>query len=143
MSTSKITDHNATPLNDGTGLCGSTERGMVPDFPGSAMPSNATVASPTGPNDHSTGRGDGGTPERGDDTDATDAGTQSHGRGNRHPSPSEVRTRARDEADVPTHSGFNEKDPAIERKEGRSDGNMPQYSQHNPGDPECKVHPNG
>lgn len=145
MSANKTTDHNSTPFDDGTGLRGGTEggRGLAPNMPGNATPSNATVGSPAGPPDHFTGRGDGGQPQRGEDTDATDAGTQEDDHGTRHPSPSEVRTRGRDEANVSTHSGFNEKDEAIERKEGRSDGNMTHLSQHNPGEPGNAVHPNG
>ena len=92
-----------------------------------------------------TGNALGGRPQHGEPADATDAAHLSVDRGTRHPSPAEVHTQARDEADAGggTHTGFNEADEANERKAGRSDGNMTDQSRHNPGEPENKVHPNG
>lgn len=123
MTSHKVTDHNAKPVDDGTGLRGGTEGGGTAHLiDPNHMPSQASVGSPSGPADSA----------------APHAGQAQQSRGHnssRHPSPSEVRTQAREAADVPpdlTHSGFNEADPAVERKEGRSDGNKTGESQLTP-----------
>lgn len=117
-------DHNAKPLDDGTGLRGGTEGGGTAHLiDPNHMPSQASVGSASGSTDSTT---------------ATHAGQPRNARAHsasRHPSPSEVRTQARDAADIPadvTRPGLNEADPAIERKEGRSDGNKTAESQLTP-----------
>ncbi len=146
MSKNKTSDYNAQPIEgDTSGLKGGTQPGNPADFiDPNHMPSEARVGSTAGPEVNNSA-GVGKTRQRGDDTDATDAEVISTESGNRSPSPSEARTRGRDEANPAggTHSGFNENDPAVLRKQGKSDGNMPQHSKHNPGEPGNAVHPNG
>lgn len=139
MPANKVTDHNATPLDDGSGLRGGTQGGGVPLIDANHRPSSATGPSPAGPGPGVPSTG----PADGDQTDATESIAPAAQHGSRHPSPAEVRTQGRDTADVPpdvSRSGFNEGDPAIERKAGRSGGNMTDKSKQNPGEPGNAVH---
>ncbi len=139
MPENKLTDHNATPLDDGSGLRGGTQGGGPPLIDPNHRPSSATEGSPAGPAARVPRTG----PAAGDQTDATESIAPAAQHGSRHPSPSEVRTQGRDTAAVPpevSRSGFNEGDPAVERKAGRSDGNMTDKSKHNPGEPGNAVH---
>ena len=133
MSQNQLIDHNATPINDGSGLRGGTEGGSLippvvndmPSTPASGSASGGTVAPTTG------------TPRRSpeDVTDPTDSINRMADGGTRHVSAAEAAREARAAADVPTRSAFNEHDPANEQREDTSDGNRASTSGKKLGEP--------
>lgn len=120
MSQNGLTDHNATPLEDGSGLRGGTEHGSSvppvvnhrPSTPASGSPAGTVADAGTGTSRRSLA----------DATDPTDSVTRMADGGTRHRSAAESAREARAAADVPTRSGFNEGDPANEAREDTSDG---------------------
>jgi hypothetical protein len=120
MSKNQLTDHNATPLDDGSGLRGGTEHvSVVPKMVVNDRPSTPVSGSPAHPE-----ATDAGTPRRSpaDETDPTDVVNRLSDGGTRHVSAAEAAREARSAVDAPTRSGFNENDPANQSREDTSDG---------------------
>jgi hypothetical protein len=122
MSQSKITDHNATPMEDDSGLRGGTQGGGVAHLiEVNDKSSNATVPNPAGPKAGAT------RPDQplGYEADATDTVSGAEGDGTRHESLATGRQQARDGANIDpevSRSGFNEGDKANEDREDVSSG---------------------
>lgn len=132
MSANKTTDHNATPLDDVSGLRGGTEGGRA----GRLVDPNDTPSEAVVGNLAGSPAGHGGAGGESLETDD----------GSRHPSPADLAGRARDAAKVPagvSQPGNNAGDPAAERKAGRSPGNMTHKSGHAPDDPANPLNPGG
>jgi len=114
MPDKKLIDHNATPIEDDSGLRGGTQGGGIAELiEVNSKPSNATAPNPAGPK---TGAGRSDQP-LGYESDATDTVSSAEGDGTRHASLAAGKTQARDSADIPadmSRSGFNEGDPANE-----------------------------
>ena len=122
MSQSKVTDHNATPIDDASGLRGGTQGGGLAHLiETSDKPSNATAPNPAGPK---VGAARSAQP-LGYDSDATDTISGAEGDGTRHDSRAAGQQQARESANVDpqvSHSGFNEGDKANEDREDVSSG---------------------
>jgi hypothetical protein len=97
----RLTDHNATDLDDGTGLRGGTQGGDVPQGTVKKTPGGTNTLSPTGAQ-----AGGGVDTHQGRGT-RNDAHQDAEGafEGTRHPSEAEAKQWGRDAADVDTVPG--------------------------------------
>jgi hypothetical protein len=131
MSQNQLTDHNATPLNDGSGLRGGTEHGSAVPPVVNDRPSTPASGSPAGGTTAPAGGGHGLPEDAADPTEAMNRLAD----GTRHGSAAEAAREARSAASAPTRSGFNPDDPANERREDSSDGTHASTSGRKLGEP--------
>jgi hypothetical protein len=120
MSKSQTTDHNATPLEDGSGLRGGTQGGgsAADLMPVNQMPSTPMSAAPSGADALRQGGA-------GED-DTTDAMNRAAGDASRRPSANATKIAARDAADVSpdvSQSGIDEGSKAGLARTDTSSGN--------------------
>jgi hypothetical protein len=128
MSKSQTIDHNATPLDDGSGLRGGTQGGgsTADLMPTNAMPSNPMSGVSSGADAVPEGADIPPSGQVRDPEDITDAMNRAAGDSTRRPSGNATKVAARDAADVPpelSHSGIDEGNKANQARTDTSSGN--------------------